>query len=34
MRARAGAMEIWSGGGGRFGKEINWITRVLFVQLT
>ena len=28
------AMEIWSGGGGRFGKEINWIARVSFVQLT
>ena len=31
----ARAMEIWSGGGGgRFGKEINWIARVSFVQLT
>ena len=32
----ARAMEIWSGGGGggRFGKEINWIDRVSFVQLT
>ena len=29
----ARAMEIWSGGG-RFGKEINWIARVSFVQLT